>query len=654
MKHVENVPLVKRRRRVEEILGRHLDSSHGGESQHATESINNNTFEDEIVPKTPNPQKKSNGFTGEPVSKDVKISMTLRSKTVNPVPDFTDFFYKSDKYEWFVTRVVSIAEDERIDIIFTPKIADDFKIEPITNALFIDILRVNPTSPIQNAYKVTYLQEGRVENLYCVKKGTQIFQILTDYFSDKDSLPKRQRILSLHSFLTQWLLYLDEKDFRRRLNTYYEKIGGFTDDQIELDPIKGLSNLFFAYFEPLKTDAVLQMGVNRLKAEVRLLLSFLNLLAVEVAERDIGNVALPKFDDVDVYYLQNVKSLATISKNILDFQSFVNQVTREWLSNQNYVPKEDRIPMLEASVNELLTGLVQYSGEYLSRERKANDVERENAILKRSLFIERSKKQGQVERRKESFETIVKQECAIILDCLQVPSIKFAVMVSGYLAMMYTNAVVKIDYASYIINRLRDAPDNEMLENIMTDPYKARLRFETDELLPGVTYETYLTSTSPPTTDFGKLIKLVYSELMIFKHYFDEDKRDTHNQAINILTPMIFTARMTAWGILRHLLMEGSQNSKNGSEWSQRVDNMKWIFNPADKTSQMFNLQSLFAKLTAAKFTEAQLSKGHTTEKDKVERILITDSIEMELRVCLREMGLHLAENAFKAAFARR
>ena len=381
----------------------------------------------------------------------------------------------------------------------------------------------------------------------------------------------------------------------------------------------------------------------------RCFLGFLNILLARLLRNGLSL----SFDDTETNYRLNLESLQQC-RNAVDYLS---RVVLEVTTKINVVD----VVKLKSQVETLLKVFLDESKAIMDKERRISDVERENAALKRSLYIERKKRVAMNERRKEAYEMLVRQETGFLMDAIDIPSYRFGTVVAGYLTMVYLNTVLRIDYFSYILTRSKDNLYDSLFDAIMTDPLKSRLEFEEELTKKFVNPKNYVEIIAlfkdnqvAYTSSYLQLVHFIYRELQVFAVQFENDRNDTTHQSHFLMTPMIQAARQNAWNLIHRILKEAYQNDRNagfGVYGMNCADNFNWIlhnYQPPNNT--ISRLMSLFAKLTAAKFTELQLSKGHTTEKDKIERITVTDVTEIEIRECLRELGFRVASTSFAAA----
>lgn len=419
---------------------------------------------------------------------------------------------------------------------------------------------------------------------------------------------------------------------------------------------KTLITLITSYLGP--TDR------EKAKKSFRLILGVLNVVLAKLLRSGLSW----SFDDTDAIYRENIESIQQVKSNL----EFLKKSTIDAVKAINAFG----IPAISAdaveaakktkeSLEVLLQTVLNETLALLDRDRRISDVERENTALKRDLYIQRSRQNAVIGARKEAYEMLLRQETMLFLEAMDIPSYRFATLVAGYLTMMYYNSVLKIDYFTYIISRSKDSNDTVLFDDIMMDPLTARKEMD-DELQ---SYSTMVKDIgeaanlmewfdanggSSIKSKYLKLRYFIYTELKVFYPLYSQDKADTHTYGHLMLTPMIISARTTAWNLIQNLLQEAkAKNSAGFAKYGGNCEkSMNWIFTYRDE--KVVRLMGLMARLTATKYTEFQLTKGHTTQNDKVERIVITESLELEIRKCLQEMGFAVASNAFTASFLPR
>lgn len=412
-----------------------------------------------------------------------------------------------------------------------------------------------------------------------------------------------------------------------------------------------------------------RIGITPNKAEdltknrrgYRLMLGALNVVLAKMLRSGLAW----SFDDTEENYRENIKSIQQVKSNLEFLKRLTEDIVQKIRNNSGNLDKYG--DSLKSDLETMLQTVLKESIALMDRDRRISDVERENTALKRDLYIQRSRQNAVIGARKEAYEMLLRQETMLFLEAMNIPSYRFATLVAGFLTMMYYNSVLKIDYFTYIISRSKDSTDTSLFDDVMLDPLKSRLEMdkELEALSPRGSPDLTVTSNLMEWFDNngdsqikGKFLTLryfIYKELKVFKPLYSQDQLDTHNYGHLMLTPMIISARTTAWNLIQNLLQEArSRNASGGfSSYGGECDrHMCWMFTHKDEKA--VRLMGLMARLTATKYTEFQLTKGHTTQNDKVERIVITESLELEIRKCLQDMGFNVASNAFTASFPRR
>jgi hypothetical protein len=370
---------------------------------------------------------------------------------------------------------------------------------------------------------------------------------------------------------------------------------------------------------------------------------------------------MERIDSNNLSFIQNIDSLGVEFENAYR-KSLNNILEIERVANVAIARLADE-PDLEQKGDVLIQALRKLSQESY----RFINLSAENLELRKTLFIERGKTNKLDVVRVEVFETVLKEEAMLYLSMRNIPSLKFANLVAGYLTMSYLTSVVKIDAIAYLITRSKDAVFKDEYYRIVESPVSAKQELVNEMSASGVvnadTPEAmfdYVTQNPlmPQTTQYGKFLRFITEELKLFDISFTRDKSDTHRYGVNILTPAVYSARALAWDITRNILIEAYLKDEHRGFDKYQIGNekplhsMNWIFYSEDVEAEQRQLREifmqLFARLTTAKYTEAQLSKGHTTEKDKIERIIIYDAIELEIRNCLKQMGFKVYADSFE------